>query len=955
MELQEARFARQRVADEHREYLRRHVEAQAAAEREKEQMGKLVGAVQDALDKTARMRERQERRWTEENVRVQRAVRAMEEEEERKRGEQEAEAAALKAKTEEEERARREDEEHARWEAEEAEALEKAAVDERAKAAEAEAKAKAAAQAQAEAEAKERARVEQEKEEHLRQEKEKENRERERAKAMAAEAEAEMARILAAKTRQAAEEKLRAEVKAKAQAAAAERLRADTEAKKRAELVAAAKRQAAESSAKAQASQTAAHDATEARKPAIVKAEPLLSPVSKLSVERSGVSKQAPQSPVTREGAATAANGVPNRSLPPTASSVQVPPSLLVPGLPHPAENIARPATQPPRLQNQTAIKPRQQLPSAGVGASPSRLSTQTVQSHKSASDTPAQTRTRQEELRAQLLEKKQETKSPSGVRATPSLGPKQSSMEGTTPASSMKIARIVWPPVSTQPVSSGMSHAASNATATQPQLATPSTTHIETRNVSTSIRATPSNKLIRETVLAVQVKAEPEEVLVPRKTKEKPAPPAPRVELQPPPQTAPAATVAVPPLASLPPKPAVPLPAPRPPKPNAAVSKTVQPPPHNHNTRNGDKSGRQPPANVVLDTGKNFAAPVSQQASAGSGSKPARSADNYASSWPQASHAQWRPDQDDDGWVTTPRDEFDRPEQSYRSPTPERRYDHYSPSPDRQNMRRPDYYVPPPRHMAMRDRLSPASRKRTRDVYSEESSYYKRPRYDNQPRSRSPYTSRRSDRAYTPPSPPVRYKSPLPPPPPRHRSPTPPLMARYSPARALSPYNPWSPASLSPQQPKTRPLVPPPPVTMPERRNVDYAPSTEEPHRTNAKVPAVTTNRKAAPQVQPLQQAPLSRTDGSPVWRAEKPTPVPVPQSRTDLLSRMSDVPQYGPDGTALARSDVPRARRGNPKGRSRGGSVAARGGGGSNRLADRFQDRPQPQKDLESRISTW
>jgi hypothetical protein len=938
IELQETRFARQRVADEHREYVRRHVEAQTAAEREKEQMAKLVSSVQDALDKMARVRERQERRWTEESARIQKAVKAMEEEEERKRLEQEADVAASKAKAEAEERARQE--------AEEAEAREKAVADEKAKAAEAEAKAKAAAQAQAKVEAENRARVERERQERLRQQKEKD--EHDRLQAIAAKAEAEMARALAAKTRQAAEEKLRAEVKAKAQAAAAERLRADTEAKKRAEL---AKLQQAELNAKTHADQTIARDATQLGRPAIVKVEPLLPPMSKISDEHSVAPKQVPQLPVAREAATIVPSDTTNQSLLSRASNVQATPSL---SLPHSAERVARPATQPPRSQTQTPAKACQQLttpvaPIRSTSTASSEASidisqTQSYKSHKAASKTPTQIRTRQEELRVQLLEQRLETKSTSGVSATPLIGAKQCTTEGSNSTSSLKIARSVWPPVSTQSAPSSTSYTPSKSTTTQPQLSTPSTTHIETRSVPASVRTAPSGNRVEKTVPHVQVKAEPDEVPVPRKSKERPVP---SVEQQPTVQTVPAATVAVPPSISLPPKPAVPLPAPRPQKSKTVTTQTVQSSPHNHHARNGDKSGRLPPVNATIDAGRNLIGSVAQQVSAGSGSKPARPTDKHVTSRPQTSFPQWRTDQDDDGWVTTPRDEFDRLEQSYRSPTPERRYDHYSPSPDRQSMRHPDYY-PPSRYLAARDRQSPVSRKRLRDMYPEESSHYKRPRYDNQPRTRSPYTSRRSDRAYTPPSPPVRYKSPLLPPPPRHRSPTPLIMARYSPVRAPSPYN-LRPSDRAPELPTPQPFAPST-ITIPERRRPDYGPSTEESSRINAKVSTAASNRKAAPQVQPT-----SGSESSSVWRAEKPTPVSVPQSRTDLLSRMSDVPQYGQEWGAPARSDSSRARRGNPKGRGRGGSVTVRGGGGSNRLVDRFQDRPQPQKDLESRISTW
>ena len=214
MELDEVKHARKHVLDAQQEYLRRYEETRSAAVREKEHMDKLVSAVLDALAKTEKVQERQEKRWAEENERLEKLLKAKEEEERRLREEEaqrieaqkEAEAAAQKAKEEAEAAAKAAREKR---EAEEAETRARAAKEK----AREEALAAQAARARAKAEEE---RQEQERQERLRLEAEAKAKDEERlrleAEAKAKEAQAVRAREL--RDRIKAKEKAQAEEQA---------------------------------------------------------------------------------------------------------------------------------------------------------------------------------------------------------------------------------------------------------------------------------------------------------------------------------------------------------------------------------------------------------------------------------------------------------------------------------------------------------------------------------------------------------------------------------------------------------------------------------------------------------------------------------------------------------------------------------------------------------------------
>ncbi|KAI0696747.1 hypothetical protein BC835DRAFT_1414136 [Cytidiella melzeri] len=963
IELQEARFARQRVFNEHKEYLRRHDETCSAAEREKEQMAKLVAAVQDLLDKIERVRERQEKRWADENLRLQRLVKAKEEEEEKRRNEaqilaqQEARAEAEAAAVKKAQDKAKDKADRARRETEEAEARQKAAMAERAKVAEAEAKARALAQA--EAEAKERARVEQQRQQRLREEKETRDRLEAEAKAKAAEAQtrADNKAMRLAEEAKLPAEKARLELASSAPTADLDR------------------RQPSESANKSPIDQTVpkhiqANGVNGVNKGNVDRQALQFKDKIAVAISHPTLTNKPPHVAASsnKDIPSTSRPNEPTQTISPTSTNltgreaavVQNATSLALPVL-----GSACISAQPPQFQGQAPTNATQQLSkhfasAKTASASPSEVSgpasTQRDQSTTSNASAPIQTPLHKESG-AQSLQKKQEVKLPgagpvAALSTAPSRAPIQPGkhiVASSPPSHTLKIPRSVQPPGSQ--TSSTNLPVPSGELPTQPQLATPGTVHIQTRNaLAPSGASIPSSSAQKKESL-ISIKPEPVEASVPpaRQNEPQAITPIKAAKLQ---ILSPAAvppSIPLPP--SLPPKPLVPLPPPRPCK---AAATSVAPilPSAQYNVRNGDRSGRSPVMNVNVDVGRAPAVSnLDQPAAAGpSSSHPARdtSAPNLRADKPSASHAQWRTDQDDDTWVTIPRDDLDRAH-AYRSPTPERRYDHYSPSPERQYLR---WHSNHPSSLAQVERSLSPPRKRMRDPHPEES-LYKRARYDDQGRSSRSPQSRRThdsrDRAYTPPTPIDRHWSP----PQQH------LPSWGSPVRALAPSElpaptrsfarppprPRSPSrsppripngrrdsrSFSPQQPTVR--LPVPPVTA--RKEPDWSTQVDE--------------TRKAPSGE--QAAPPWATKPAATWRSD-PVPIPVPQrrgpGRTDLLSRMSDS-QHIVD-PAASRSEYPRARRGNGRGRGRGGTNnALRGGRGG---ADRNGQFAMA-KDLESRIT--
>ncbi|KAI0757871.1 hypothetical protein BC629DRAFT_1130955 [Irpex lacteus] len=865
MELNEASLARQRVLDAQREYLRRHEETRSAAAREKEQMDKLVDAVLDALQKTEKARERQEKRWAEDNLQLEKLLKAKaqdEEEEKRRKDEeariqaqQEADAAAAR-KTQEElaERAAR-----ARKEAEEAKAREKAAAEkaarERREAEEAKAREKAAAdkaaadKAAAEKAAAEKAAAEKSAAEKAAAEKAaRERREVEEAKAREKEAaeratrarqEAEAAKAreneAAAARAKAAEEEAKAKEREKL-----EKIRQEREEKERLERLEAEARAKAEEVARARAeklesdrmraglvAKTQAATAERVKKQAEERAK---LPVAGASLDAAKSSNTAAPIKVEKEQAIarppSAASTTSQRAPQPviTTTKAAAPPRLDVP-LPSPAPT--------------PALSRGSQHPLAAPGLVP----------HVSRPPTPAQQRTLANTSNGPQ-QSLPPTQPPTHIPAlfqhpedtvdvkpsldvlqypTPSASlPPTQTMDNikTSPSmSSRKIQRSLWPPVSTPPTSSVSSQPTSSGPAHQPQIATPGIARVQSRD-SSSQSGTARAAKPADSAPAYGVKPEPVEVPLPPQGTHKQTPH--RVQQQ----TSSATTKATPPVASaVPPKHVPPIPrnsavAQAPLAPVASLPAPVSLPP---------KPPLPPPP--VTTRPQSTAAPVkapipaTQNFNARNGDRSGRppapagtnstrntiatrldpvpppnnsSARAAPSNQPHVAPPPWQ-EHDDDPWITDPRgrDEMDYHRERY--PSPDRRADHWSPIRDHPPARQPF-----PVHSSHYQPLSPP-RKRLHDSYPDDAPY-KRPRFHE--RSRSPPPRRAfngPDRAYTPPSP--RYRSP-------RRTPSP---SRYTPEPPVSPYASsvgsrrsydWGPGpsaphdrSYSPQQPRSRQL----------------------------------------------------------------------------------------------------------------------------------------------------
>ncbi|KAI0093050.1 hypothetical protein BDY19DRAFT_404897 [Irpex rosettiformis] len=966
MELNEARLAHQHVLDIQKEYNRRHEETLSAAVREKEQMDKLVAAVLDALDKTEKVRDRQEKRWGEENSRLESLMKAKEEEEKRFRDEEaarvktqkEAEAAAAKKAMEEaEERAARE-----KREAEERAAREKREAEERAGREKREAEERAAREKR---EAEERA-VQEKREDEERAARKK--REVEEAKARAKTAEEKAAKALAEQVarERAKAQRERLEDEAQAKAIEADKARAE---QLREEIIVRARAATAERTRKQ----------TEERARL---AHALNTSVDAINASSTGGTTKTDGHQgvagfrISSQMSFTTLAGTPQKPFQPTAT---IPPKS---GTPH-NNSISQVVITPiSHLSAQTERNP----PSRSTGATPSPVllqpsayvPTPVTQSHPSnmnSSQASASTSVQPVNAPDRVHHRRENSSTETEVNpdvkpslrflsqpsTLPSDQPVHLVMENIKASPSMstqKIPRSVWPPTTTI-----ASPATSIASRNQLQAATLGTAHIQARGSSVQNSIVQPTRQTNKNIVP-PIKFEPVDEPVPPTPKR--MQPTPRIPQAPrpnetkspalPPSTArsPPAALAPPPVAVQAPPPVVrpPLPASLPPKPVAplppvqmrdkiAPSVAAAPTSHNFNARHGDRSGRPPITG--LEVSKGPIAPSSGQTAAtrieptnhtARVSEPRRAASPMAPS-------QWRADLDDDAWVTTPRDDPDRHTQRYRSPTPGRRYDHWSPSPehlphrDQTHPSRPSQYEPP----------SPPARKRIHDSHTDNVPF-KRPRYDDSgrsPRSRRAYSG--SDRAYTPP--PVRYRPPLrSPPPPMRRTPSPPPYRRYSPQSPLTPIESpassrrsadWGPPdsrSYSPQQQMARPLSPanPPPL---ERS-----------------VPQYNTGEIRRPLIG--KKGTQSRTEQPSLVRRRDPAPIQVPARdvHPDLLSRMSDGRPQSEPGAAQPRPESTRSRRGNPRGRGRGGASAVRGGrGGSSRmLADRFQD---AHRDLQSRIT--